>query len=48
MARAAPLAAYRQRMYARPGLAAYAASGRQPKAYGFDPIRNMRMPAAAA
>jgi glutathione S-transferase len=48
MTRAAPLAAYRQRMYARPGLAAYAASGRQPKAYGFDPIRNMRTPAAAA
>ena len=48
MARAAPLAAYRQRMYARPALAAYAASGRQPKAYGFDPIRNLRTPAAAA
>jgi glutathione S-transferase len=48
MARAAPLAAYRERMYARPTLAAYAASGRQPKAYGFDPVRNMRTPAAAA
>jgi glutathione S-transferase len=48
MARAAPLAAYRQRMYARPGIAAYAASGRQPKAYGFDPIRNLRTPVAAA
>ena len=47
MARAAPLAAYRRRMYARPGIAAYAASGRQPKAYGFDPIRNLRTPAAA-
>ena len=43
-----PLAAYRQRMYARPGLAAYAASGRQPAAYGFDPIRNLRTPTAAA
>ena len=48
MARAAPLAAYRRRMYARPGLAAYASSGRQPKAYGFDPIRNLRTPAVAA
>jgi hypothetical protein len=35
-------------MYARPGLAAYAASGRQPKAYGFDPIRNLRTPATPA
>jgi glutathione S-transferase len=48
MARAAPLAAYRARMYARPGIAAYAASGRQPKAYGFDPIRNLRTPAVGA
>jgi glutathione S-transferase len=48
MARAAPLATYRRRMYARPGLAAYAASGRQPKAYGFDPIRNLRTPATPA
>jgi hypothetical protein len=35
-------------MYARPGLAAYAASGRQPVAYGFDPIRGQRQPARAA
>lgn len=41
----ARLAAYRKRMYARPGLAAYAASGRQPEAYGFDPIRGNRRPA---
>jgi glutathione S-transferase len=46
VAKAAPLAAYRERMYARPGLAAYAASGRQPKGYGFDPIRGIRTPAA--
>jgi glutathione S-transferase len=38
------LAAYRRRMYARPGLAAYAASGRQPASYGFDPIRGIRSP----
>ena len=48
MSRIQPLAAYRQRMYARPALAAYAASGRQPTAYGFDPIRNLRTPAKAA
>jgi glutathione S-transferase len=40
------LEAYRQRMYARPGIAAYAASGRQPATYGFDPIRGLRAPAA--
>ena len=44
--KAAPLAAYRDRMYARPGLAAYAASGRQPKGFGFDPIRGVRTPTA--
>jgi glutathione S-transferase len=38
------LAAYRQRMYARPPLAAYAASGRQPAGFGFDPIRGIRTP----
>lgn len=38
------LAAYRQRMYARPGLAAYAASGRQSDLYGFDPARGLRGP----
>jgi glutathione S-transferase len=38
------LAGYRTRMYARPGLAAYAASGRQPETYGFDPIRGLRKP----
>jgi glutathione S-transferase len=48
MARVQPLAAYRQRMYARPGIAAYAASGRQPAAYGFDPIRGQRQPPGAA
>lgn len=42
------LAAYRRRMYARPGLAAYAASGRQPTTYGFDPIRGMRAPPTPA
>jgi glutathione S-transferase len=36
------LAAYRARMYARPALAAYAGSGRQPQGYGFDPIRGVR------
>jgi len=41
------LEAYRQRMYSRPGIAAYAASGRQPTTYGFDPIRGLRAPAAA-
>lgn len=40
------LAAYRRRMYARPALAAYAASGRQPERYGFDPIRGLRAPKA--
>lgn len=42
------LAAYRQRMYARPGIAAYAASGRQPETYGFDPSRGIRRPAVEA
>jgi glutathione S-transferase len=42
--RVANLAAYRRRMYERPGLAAYAASGRQPDTYGFDPIRGIRRP----
>jgi glutathione S-transferase len=46
--RAAPLADYRQRMYARPGLAAYAASGRQSETYGFDPNRGIRAPQLAA
>jgi len=41
-----PLDAYRRRMYARPGIAAYAASGRQPTTYGFDPIRGIRSPTA--
>lgn len=45
--RAAPLAAYRRRMYARPALAAYAASGRQSAGYGFDPIRGVRTASAA-
>lgn len=39
------LARYRSRMYARPRLAAYAASGRQSTGYGFDPIRGIRTPA---
>jgi len=47
VARAPTLAAYRQRMYERPRLAAYAASGRQPATYGFDPIRGLRAPKAA-
>jgi glutathione S-transferase len=47
MAGAARLATYRQRMYARPRLAAYAASGRQPETYGFDPSRGIRRPAVA-
>jgi glutathione S-transferase len=42
--RAPALAAYRERLYARPPLAAYAASGRQPEGYGFDPIRGVRTP----
>jgi glutathione S-transferase len=46
--RAPSLAAYRRRMYARPGLAAYAASGRQPQTYGFDPTRGIRSPAGVA
>jgi glutathione S-transferase len=42
---AAPLiAAYQSRMYARPGLAAYAASGRQSPWFGFDPARGIRRP----
>ena len=40
--RAPALAAYRRRMYARPGLAAYAVSGRQSAWYGFDPARGLR------
>jgi glutathione S-transferase len=47
VAQAPALAAYRRRMYARPGLAAYAASGRQPLTYGFDPHRGERAPAVA-
>jgi glutathione S-transferase len=46
--RAPALAAYRQRMYDRPGLAAYAASGDQPTGYGFDTIRGIRSPAAVS
>jgi glutathione S-transferase len=46
--RAPTLAAYRRRMYARPGLAAYAASGRQPDTYGFDTVRGIRSPAKSA
>jgi len=41
------LASYRKRMYERPGLAAYAASGRQPVGHGFDPARGIRSPAKA-
>jgi glutathione S-transferase len=41
------LASFRRRMAERPGIAAYIASGRQPKGYGFDPIRNIREPPAA-
>ena len=37
---------FRRRMAERPGIAAYIASGRQPKGYGFDPIRNFREPPA--
>ena len=44
--KAAKLAAYRRRMYSRPALAAYAASGRQAAGFGFDPIRGIRSPAA--
>lgn len=46
MARIASLSAYRHRMYARHGIAAYVASGRQPDTYGFDPARGMRKPAS--
>ena len=42
--RAPRLSAYRQRMYGRPGLAAYAASGRQSAYFGFDPARGLRGP----
>ena len=45
--RTANLAAYRRRMYERPGLAAYAASGRQPGSYGFDTVRGIRSPKRA-
>ena len=41
------LTAYRERMYERPGLAAYVASGQQPTSYGFDPARGLRSPARA-
>jgi glutathione S-transferase len=41
--RAASLAAYRRRMYARPGLAGYA-SARQSDGYGFDTVRGIRSP----
>lgn len=44
--RAANLAAYRRRMYRRPGLAAYAASGRQSDSFGFDTVRGIRSPSA--
>jgi len=37
------LAALRRRMAERPGIAAYVASGRRPAAYGFDPIRGLRL-----
>ncbi len=46
--RTSNLAAHRRRMYERPGLAAYAASGRQPGSYGFDTIRGIRSPKSAA
>jgi glutathione S-transferase len=46
--RAAGLAAYRRRMYERPGLAAYAASGRQSGSFGFDTVRGIRSPKPAA
>ncbi len=42
--RAPVLAAYRRRMHERPGIAAYIASGRQSKSYGFDTIRGIRSP----
>jgi glutathione S-transferase len=38
------LADYRRRMYARPGLAAYVAAGRQSPWFGFDPHRGLRGP----
>ncbi|HZZ87749.1 MAG TPA: glutathione S-transferase family protein [Caulobacteraceae bacterium] len=44
MAREPSLAAYRQRMHERPGIAAYIASGRQSDFYGFDPHRGLRGP----
>lgn len=40
--RTANLPAYRRRMYARPRLAAYAASGRQSDSFGFDTVRGIR------
>jgi glutathione S-transferase len=46
--RAPALAAYRRRMHARPGIAAYAASGRQASGYGFDPARGIRSPTGLA
>jgi glutathione S-transferase len=45
---AATLAAYRRRMYQRPGLAAYAASGRQSDSFGFDTVRGIRSPRSAS
>jgi glutathione S-transferase len=44
MAREPRLAAYRDRMHGRPGIAAYIASGRQSDLYGFDTIRGLRGP----
>jgi glutathione S-transferase len=38
------LAGYRRRMQARPGIAAYVASGRQSGSYGFDTVRGIRSP----
>ncbi len=37
------LNAFRRRIWDRPRLAAYAKSGRQPKGFGFDPVRNVRL-----
>jgi|HubBroStandDraft_1064217.scaffolds.fasta_scaffold359012_2 glutathione S-transferase len=48
VAKAPTLGAYAARMAARPGIAAYIASGGQPEGYGFDPIRGIRRPAALA
>jgi len=42
------LAALRRRLSERPGIAAYIASGRQPAAYGFDPLRGLRYGLAGA